>query len=123
MLIPTDMEKCNSTYDLLSYYCSMGEVEIRFFQKYSSQLSVEFSFGNELLQEKLYPTIWLWFTTGEGEIPWSDVTLVFSLSDGELNFDFIDCEIDEEYFPHWDGEVDEYLLDVEKLKDSREFWI
>jgi|TARA_B110000090_G_C13105139_1_gene340108 hypothetical protein len=111
----------NSTYDLLNHFCSLGRVEIRFYQKHSSELYPEFYFGDKKIHEELHVPIWLWFTDGDGEIPWTRVSLVFDNEYDELVFDFEDCNIDEEYYPDWDDEVDEYLLDVEKLKDNKKY--
>ena len=108
----------NSTYDVLYHYCSLGEVKIRFYQKYSGELYPDFYFGDKVLQEELFTPISLWFFGGNGEIPWTGVSLVFNNDYGELEYDFEDCNIDEEYYSDWEDEGREYLLDVEKLKDN-----
>ena len=111
----------NSTYDLLNHFCSLGSVEIRFYQKYSSELYPEFHFGDRNLHEELHVPIWLWFTDGDGVIPWSGFSLVFNNDCGELEYDFEDCNIDEEYYSDWEDGEHEYLLDVEKLKDNEKY--
>lgn len=111
----------NSTYDLLNHFCSLGRVEIRFYQIYSSELNPEFYFGDKNLHEELFTPISLWFEDGDGSIPWTGVSLVFNNDYGELEFDFEDCNIDEEHYSDWEDEGREYLLDVEKLKDNEKY--
>jgi hypothetical protein len=95
-------------------------VKIRFYQKISFELYPEFYFGDEILQEKLFTPISLWFLTeGEGTLPWSDVSLVFSIQSNELEVEFDECVIDDVFYSHIENEDNfEYLLDVNKLKDG-----
>lgn len=111
----------NSTYDVLFHFCSIGRVEIRIFQKFSSELYPEFYFGDEKLHKELFVPIMLWFFDGDGVIPWTGVSLVFNNDYGELSFEFEDGTIDDEYYSDWDSELNEYLLDVGKLKDGKKY--
>lgn len=112
----------NSSYDLLDHFCSRGSVEIRFYQKFSSHLYPEFNFGYKELHEALHVPIWMWFTEGDGIMPWTGVSLVFSNTHGELEFKFKDANLDEEY-SDWDEQIDEYLLNVKNLKDGRRYML
>lgn len=113
------IKKFLSTYDLLVYLCSKSEIRIRFYQKHSTELYSEFCFGDKRLQEDLFIPINLWFGDGDGECVWSSIDLVFNTDYGELSLDYENEEIDEEYFLEYEDDGDGYLLDVNKLKDSK----
>ena len=108
----------NSTFDLIYYYCSLGKVQVRLYQKFSTVLYPEFLFGNEELQKDIHVPFYLWFIDGEGEIPWSDFIIEFYIDEGSLHYTFEDCRLDEEYYSDYDEEEHEYLLDVQELKDD-----
>ena len=112
------IKKFLSTYDLLVYLCSKSEIRIRFYQKHSLQLYPEFSFGDIELQKNLFSPISFWLGDGDGECVWSSVDLVFNTDHGELNLDYENEEIDVECFPEYEDNGEEYLLDVNKLKDG-----
>lgn len=111
------MTQLNSTYDVLMHFCKDKEISIRFYPKYSSELYPDFSFGSEDLIRQLFTPIGVWFRSGSGTFPWSEMTLVFSVYNDSLGMSYRECVIDEEYYDP-DDEY-EYLLDVERLKDGK----
>ena len=80
-----------------------------------------FNFGSQEIQSQLHSTIFIWFTSGDGAMPWTDVCLVFNHEDDELSFRFTETILDEEYYADWDEIFDEYLLDIEDLKDGKKY--
>ncbi len=111
----------HSTYELLAHFCSIGSVEIRFYQRDSSAMFPVLNFGSPEVQSQLHANIFIWFTSGDGAMPWNDVCLVFNHEDDELSFRFTEAILDEEYYADWDENFDEYLLDVQALKDGKKY--
>ncbi len=106
----------SSTYDLLLDLCSKSEIRVRFDQRYSTELYPDFFDLETKLQETLNTPISIWFTSGDGQCIWSSVDLVFTIFDNELCVCSENEEIDTEYFS--ENEESDYLLDVNKLRDS-----
>lgn len=109
-----------STYNLLSCLSKNNPIIIRFYQKHSTELYPEIDFGDDNLKKELISPLSIWLFEGEGTMPYSSVDIVFSIMNGELDYDFQNEEIDLEYF---DEDYDsDYFLDINLLKDDYKYF-
>ena len=116
--------KFESTYDIIKYLCQSNEIRVRFYQKFTTELYPEFDFGNLEINNQLFSPLLRWFLEGYGKNPYEDITIVFKIEDDVLVYKFENERIDDYFFPNWgDSEEDEYLLDIELLKDDNQYLV